>query len=209
MDYFDLSNGHGSLASGLCRTARASSYLVVSFTSDWLYPTYHSKELVSALTAVGADVTLLQSAIHLGARCLPAGSGDDDAVDLGLSGPGRDATRHPSAGSADAGSRSNVGPGHALTRMSYNHERHEWHCLRADLLAIAELIQPGEKVLDLGCGDGTLLRHLMDTRQITGRGVELSEPGVLACVRKGMSVRQGDLHEGLGDYPDSRSTPSS
>ncbi len=74
--------------------------------------------------------------------------------------------------------------------------------LRADLLAVAELIQPGEKVFDLGCGDGVLLRHLLDTRQITGRGVELSEEGVLACVRKGVSVRQGDLHEGLGDYPD-------
>ena len=74
--------------------------------------------------------------------------------------------------------------------------------LRADLLAIADFVETGEKVLDLGCGDGTLLRYLIDTRQITGRGVELSEPGVLACVRKGLSVRQGNLDEGLGDYPD-------
>ena len=74
--------------------------------------------------------------------------------------------------------------------------------MRPDLLAIAELIEAGEKVLDLGCGDGTLLRHLIDARQITGRGIELSEKGVLACVRKGLSVRQGNLHEGLGDYPD-------
>jgi len=74
--------------------------------------------------------------------------------------------------------------------------------LRNDLIAIADLVQPGEKVLDLGCGDGTLLRYLMDARQITGRGIELSEDGALACVRKGLSVRQGDLDEGLGDYPD-------
>lgn len=74
--------------------------------------------------------------------------------------------------------------------------------LRPDLLAIAELIKPREKVLDLGCGDGDLLRYLIDTHQITGRGVELSEEGVLSCVRKGLSVRQGNLHEGLGDYPD-------
>ena len=74
--------------------------------------------------------------------------------------------------------------------------------MRADLLAIANFIQPSEKVLDLGCGDGALLRYLIDARQITGRGIELSEPGVLACVRKGLSVRQGNLDEGLGDYPD-------
>lgn len=74
--------------------------------------------------------------------------------------------------------------------------------LRPDLLAIAELIQPNEKVLDLGCGDGTLLRYLIDARKITGRGIELSEPDVLACVRKGLSVRQGNLDEGLRDYPD-------
>jgi methionine biosynthesis protein MetW len=74
--------------------------------------------------------------------------------------------------------------------------------LRPDLVAVAELVHPNEKVLDLGCGDGILLRHLIDTKQIVGRGVELSEAGVLACVRKGVSVRQGDLHEGLGDYPD-------
>ena len=74
--------------------------------------------------------------------------------------------------------------------------------LRADLRAIAELIQPAEKVLDLGCGDGSLLRHLIDTKHITGRGVEIAEAKVLACVRNGITVRQGDLHEELRDYPD-------
>lgn len=74
--------------------------------------------------------------------------------------------------------------------------------LRPDLQIIASLIQPGEKVLDLGCGDGALLRYLINQYHITGRGIELSERGVLACVKKGLSVRQGDLDEGLEDYPD-------
>src|SRR5512141_215011 len=74
--------------------------------------------------------------------------------------------------------------------------------LRADLSVIASLIEPGEKVLDLGCGDGSLLRHLIDTKHITGRGVEIAEAKVLACVRNGITVRQGDLNEELRDYPD-------
>lgn len=58
MDYFDLSQGHASLADAFRRSSQVT-YLVVSFTSDWLYPAYHSREFVSALTAVGADVTYL------------------------------------------------------------------------------------------------------------------------------------------------------
>ena len=74
--------------------------------------------------------------------------------------------------------------------------------MRADLLAVAGLVRESEKVLDLGCGDGILLRYLSDTLNVVGRGIELSEEGVLACVHKGLSVRQGNLDEGLSDYPD-------
>lgn len=74
--------------------------------------------------------------------------------------------------------------------------------LRPDLKAIAEMIPAGSKVLDLGCGDGALLAYLIKTKQITGRGIELSEAGVLACLKRGLSVRQGNLQEGLADYPD-------
>ena len=58
MDYFDLSAPAGSLAAAFCYSAHLK-YLVISFTSDWLYPSYHSKELVRALNTVGADVTYL------------------------------------------------------------------------------------------------------------------------------------------------------
>jgi homoserine O-acetyltransferase len=56
MDYFDLSNGHGDLSAAFAESNHIT-YLVISFTTDWLYPPYHSKELVSTLTAVGADVS--------------------------------------------------------------------------------------------------------------------------------------------------------
>jgi methionine biosynthesis protein MetW len=74
--------------------------------------------------------------------------------------------------------------------------------LRSDLQAIAGLVDAGSRVLDLGCGDGALLAHLVRHKGVTGRGIEISEAGVLACVRRGLSVRQGNLQEGLADYPD-------
>jgi methionine biosynthesis protein MetW len=73
--------------------------------------------------------------------------------------------------------------------------------LRPDLQAIADLIPPAAKALDLGCGDGDLLDYLVRYHQVKGRGIELSEAGVLACVRRGLSVRQGPLEDGLADYP--------
>ncbi|MCS7040760.1 MAG: methionine biosynthesis protein MetW, partial [Caldilineales bacterium] len=74
--------------------------------------------------------------------------------------------------------------------------------LRPDLAAIAEMIAPGTRVLDLGCGDGALLDYLARFKGVKARGIELNEANVLACVRRGLSVRQGHLEEGLADYPD-------
>ncbi len=74
--------------------------------------------------------------------------------------------------------------------------------LRSDLQAIANFVPSEAGVLDLGCGDGALLAHLVQKKRVRGRGIELSEAGVLACVHRGLSVRQGNLQEGLADYPD-------
>jgi methionine biosynthesis protein MetW len=73
--------------------------------------------------------------------------------------------------------------------------------LRPDLQIITELVPAGAKVLDLGCGHGDLLEYLVRYKQVRGRGIELSEAGILTCVRRGLSVRQGHLEEGLADYP--------
>ncbi|MEP3247894.1 MAG: methionine biosynthesis protein MetW [Sneathiella sp.] len=74
--------------------------------------------------------------------------------------------------------------------------------IRVDLQLIAEMIEPGSRVLDVGCAEGTLLSHLIATKEVDGRGIELSQEGVNACVSKGLSVVQGDADMDLVDYPD-------
>ena len=73
--------------------------------------------------------------------------------------------------------------------------------LRPDLAAIAAMIRPGTRVLDVGCGDGALLEHLVRTKNVDGRGIELSQANVNACVARGLSVMQGDADTDLTEYP--------
>ncbi len=68
---------------------------------------------------------------------------------------------------------------------------------RYDYEVITQWIEPGEKVLDLGCGDGELLRHLMDVRQVQGYGVENDPDKLLGSVNNGVNVIQMDLEKGL------------
>jgi len=74
--------------------------------------------------------------------------------------------------------------------------------LRRDLQIIADMIEPGTRVLDIGCGDGVLLDYLVHQKGVDGRGMELSQDGVNACVTHGLSVVQGDADTDLADYPD-------
>ena len=72
--------------------------------------------------------------------------------------------------------------------------------LRPDLAAIAAMIRPGARVLDVGCGDGALLEHLK-AKNVDGRGIEISQANVNACVARGLAVVQGDADTDLVDYP--------
>lgn len=73
---------------------------------------------------------------------------------------------------------------------------------RVDHLLIAEMVEAGARVLDVGCGDGELLQLLSERRGVDGRGVELQRDKVNACVARGLSVIQGDADRDLDNYPD-------
>ena len=73
---------------------------------------------------------------------------------------------------------------------------------RADFDLIASWVQPGERVLDLGCGDGSLLKRLIEERGAAGYGVELEGAAVLAAIANDINVIQGDLEQGLAGFDD-------
>ena len=73
---------------------------------------------------------------------------------------------------------------------------------RPDFDLIAAWIEPGHRVLDLGCGDGTLLKYLIDTRGVQGWGVEIADANILAAIRNGINVIQGNLERGLDEFAD-------
>ncbi|MCG8510972.1 MAG: methionine biosynthesis protein MetW [Rhodospirillales bacterium] len=79
---------------------------------------------------------------------------------------------------------------------------HHDSAIRVDLQLIADMIEPGTRVLDVGCEDGTLLDYLVHFKQVDGRGLELSPEGVNACVSAGLPVIQGDADTDLATYPD-------
>ncbi|MBU0485938.1 MAG: methionine biosynthesis protein MetW [Proteobacteria bacterium] len=74
--------------------------------------------------------------------------------------------------------------------------------MRFDLQLIADWIEPGSRVLDLGCGSGDLLFYLKKNKQVAGTGIENDEDKAAQCINKGLSVLQGDINEEVLDYPD-------
>jgi methionine biosynthesis protein MetW len=74
--------------------------------------------------------------------------------------------------------------------------------MRIDLNEIQHWIQQGSRILDLGCGDGTLLKFLIDTKQVQGYGLEIDATQINACIDKGLNVLEQNLDRGLGNFAD-------
>ena len=160
-------------------------FCVVSFTSDWLYPTRESREIVQALNAVAANVSFVE---------IESDKGHDafllEEPELFAAG----ARLHQRRGRQ---ARAEERPGDALMLAPVAPPN-----TRVDHLLIAEMVTAGSRVLDVGCGDGALLQLLGDTKDVDGRGIEVARERVNACVARGLSVIQGDADRDLADYPD-------
>ncbi len=74
--------------------------------------------------------------------------------------------------------------------------------MRPDLRIIAELVNPGARVLDLGCGDGELLAHLQADKAVNGYGLEIDPDNITTCIKKGVNVIEQNLDEGLSNFED-------
>ncbi len=74
--------------------------------------------------------------------------------------------------------------------------------MRPDLAIINDLVNPGARVLDLGCGDGELLAHLQHRKQVTGYGLDVDADNIATCISKGVNVLEQDLNQGLANFAD-------
>jgi len=187
MDLFNLGATPEELAANLGRSR--CRWLVVSYSSDWLFPPAQSREIVETLTALDKPVSYCNVASDCGhdAFLLPD--------DLPVYGEMVRAFLEPARPGAITAANLDDG-GCARSPASIFHP----HRLDYDL--IMNLIPSSASVLDLGCGRGALLALLRQRGNRRLAGVELDERSVLACVQRGLDVIQADLNKGLTAFRD-------
>ncbi len=210
IDLFDL----GDTPENLAKVLRQSScrWLLMSFTSDWLFPPFQSREIVDALIATGRPVSYCNVESDCGhdAFLLPNQIGTYGelirAFLANLGGEGREergerrgmGTSVPSGLPEDRKSQiSNLkSPLPSPSHTSIFEHR------RLDYDTILDLIPLGASVLDLGCGNGELLARLRERDHHKIMGIEWDEQAIVACVRRGLDVVQTDLNKGLAAFAD-------
>jgi len=192
IDYFDLAGQYGSLDDAMARVT--CKILVLSYSSDWLYPPYQSRQIVDALARQKKDVTYcnVQSEYGHDAFLLEV-----DVMKRIISGfllhvyePGgccrvRLDEPEPPPPAPDAACPYSIYQGR---RLDYD--------------TIVGLVDEGSRVLDIGCGDGQLLCKLMVEKDVSGIGIELDQDNLVYCARRGISVIQADADKGLTAFPD-------
>jgi len=196
LDYFDPAAAQGGDLARALAPARCA-FLVISFTTDWRFAPARSREIVKALVdnrheisyaeivaAHGHDAFLLDNPQYMGiVRAY------FERIARERSGGGALARRAASPNSA--GSSIGTAPYVPSAAAAAG---------RTDFATIASWIPKGARILDLGCGDGSLLAYLARERAATGYGVEIDNAGVLASVANGINVLQSDLESGLAGF---------
>jgi len=192
MDYFDVSAGHPSLGAAFERAR--SRFLVISFTSDWLYPTYQSLETVSALRSRSLDVAYCELKSTYGHDAFLLENVEQSAVISGfLQSVLREESRRTKPERVNRSEK-------ALSAADA--ETYPQISTRSDFALIAEMITPESTVLDLGCGDGELLAWLRENKGVKAQGVEIDPKKIQKAIARGVSAYQSDIEAGLADYPD-------
>jgi homoserine O-acetyltransferase len=186
MDYFDLSRAYGTLRNAFAGIR--SRFLVISFSSDWLFTPVQSEEIVENLGAEGKDVTYcnIQSPYGHDAFLLECPSQDR------LIGGFLESVLH----GVRTGQRSLCGLTPAKQLKTIERSKR----VRVDYELIDAVITPNSRVLDLGCGDGELLFNLIADKNVDGLGIELDEDLVVHCVGRGLSVIHRDIERGLSQF---------
>ncbi len=186
MDYYDVAKDYGSLENAFCLSQ--ARFLVVSFSSDWLFTPGQSEELVDALSTIGKDVSYfnIESSYGHDAFLIESDTLGPIVSNFLLS------THSQQHKSCDGGSTDNC-----LT-TSIN----EMHRVRVDYDLIESVITQGAKVLDIGCGDGELLCRLKNDKGIICRGIEYDIDNAVKCLGCGLPVLHRNVERGLAMYPD-------
>lgn len=212
MDLFDL----GATPEELAEAFRPADcrWLVISYTSDWLFPPFQSQQIVDALLAnekpvsycnvessCGHDAFLLANELAsygtMFAGFLENLNGGAAGDSPKLSSPQRSGESSGAESSAAASLSQRHGAVRNPTSIFHDPQR-------LDYVSIVELISDDASVLDLGCGTGGLMLQLRQRGHRRLVGIELDELAVVECVRCGLDVLQADLNEGLSVFADSQ-----
>jgi len=187
VDYYDLGARYGSLREAFKEVK--SKFLVISFSSDWLFTPQQSRQVVDALLADDKQVSYSEINSPYG----------HDAFLLEPEVLARLIGGFLASVSGAPKIRNNTGIEPYLQKPEIESA---WHRQRADYDRINDLIEPGSKVLDLGCGRGTLLSRLTRRKNVRGLGVEVQQDNICECIVRGIRVVDLDVEAELSSFAD-------
>lgn len=194
IDLFDLGDSRQRLVEALAPSE--CRWLLLSFSSDWLFPPFQSRELVDALIAGRKPVSYCNVRTNCGHDAFLLPDDFDRYGEMVRAFFARLDNGGPSAENSEPQPSSSASEKHGPTSI-FQHRR-------LDYDSILGLIEPGASVLDLGCGTGGLLARLKHRGHPRIMGIEQDEHAILACIRRGLNVVHDDLNGGLPAFADAQ-----